>query len=126
MRIEDSRAVLRMELCADVPALLGNLNYLNKIGSRIDTYTLHAMGFELFLILIVELIAMAMALTDEGLFAIGFIDTTALDKLAIVSTKAHSTTELGNIFLLFHDIYYIDWSFGRLVVWLFGNISNFS
>ena len=53
-----------MDLRTDVPALLGYLDNLYEAGSGVDAHTLHASGLVFFLVFIVELLAMAMALTD--------------------------------------------------------------
>ena len=54
-----------MELCADVPTLVGYLDNLDEVGGRVDAYALHAGLLVFLLILIVELIAMAMAFLDK-------------------------------------------------------------
>ena len=87
MWIEHSRRILRMELSADIPFLLRDLNYLYQVGCRVDTYTLHAVILELLLVLVVELIAMAMTLLDENLFAVSLIYSAAFLQFALVSTN---------------------------------------
>jgi hypothetical protein len=54
-----------VELRTDIPSLFWYLDYLDKIGGRVDTHALHTSGFVFFLVFIVELIAMAMALADK-------------------------------------------------------------
>ena len=61
--MEYGRRILRVELRADVPAFVRNLDDFHQIGGGIDAYTLHALRFVLVLILVVELIAVAVALT---------------------------------------------------------------
>ena len=56
-----------MELCADIPALLGYLHNLHEIRVRVDTHAFHTCRFVLVAVLIVELIAMAVALTNDSL-----------------------------------------------------------
>ena len=63
MWVQYCRRILWMELRADVPALLWYLDDFHQIGGGIDAYTLHALRFVLVLILVVELIAVAVALT---------------------------------------------------------------
>jgi hypothetical protein len=54
-----------MELRTDVPLPRRHLNYLDKVCVRIDANTLHACSFILFLIVVVELVTVAMALSDK-------------------------------------------------------------
>ena len=56
-----------MELCADIPALLGYLHNLHEIRVRVDSHAFHTCRFVLVAVLIVELIAMAVALSDSSL-----------------------------------------------------------
>ena len=65
MRMEHRGRIFGVKLGADVPALLGYLDNLDEVGGGVDAYTLHASPFVLFLIGIVELIAVAVALADE-------------------------------------------------------------
>ena len=70
MRMEYRRRVFRMELRADIPMFVWNLDYLNEVGSRIDTHAFHTLHLVLLFIGIVELIAMSVSLADEGLLTI--------------------------------------------------------
>ena len=65
--MQHGRRILWVELCADIPALIWNFDYLHKVGGWVDAHALHALLFVLLLIGIVELIAMAMALPYEEL-----------------------------------------------------------
>ena len=57
--------VFWMELCANIPPMSGNLDNLHKVGGRVNANTLHAITLKLFLIPVIEFIAMAMAFPDE-------------------------------------------------------------
>ena len=59
------RTVFWMKLCANVPLLLRNLNNLHQVGCRINTYAFHTLRLVLIEVLVVELIAMTMALTNQ-------------------------------------------------------------
>ena len=76
--MQHRRRVFWMELRTDIPALLRYLDYLHKVGGRIDAYTLHASLLVFFLVFIVELVTMAMALTNGRSFSIGLRSTAAL------------------------------------------------
>ena len=62
--MQDRRRILWVELGSDVPALVGNLDNFHEVGGGIDAHALHAGPLVLLLILVVELVAMAVALAD--------------------------------------------------------------
>ena len=45
-----------------------------------------------------------MALFYQCLFAIGLVNATALQQLALVGAQSHGTTHLGDVLLLLHHI----------------------
>jgi hypothetical protein len=53
-----------VELRADIPSFPRDFHNLYEVGGRVDSHTLHAILFILFLILVVKLIAVAVALAD--------------------------------------------------------------
>ena len=61
MRLENSTTVFWMKLCTDKPFAGRYFYYLYKICSRVDTSTYQSIVLKLFLIVVVELIAVAMA-----------------------------------------------------------------
>ena len=105
--------ILGMELRADIPALLGNLHDLHQVGGRIDTHALHTLGLVLLLILIVELIAVTVALRNQSLVAIGLVNLTAFYQLTLIGSQTHGTAHLRDGFLFLHDINHV---MRRLVV----------
>ena len=114
MRVEHSARIFRMELSADIPFLVGNLDNLDKVGLRVATCTLHAMSLIFVDILVVELIAVAMALAD--LTAAIYLCYTAISQeVALICAKAHRTAHIGDVFLFFHDV---DDIVGRVLIHL--------
>ena len=93
MGLQDSALIFGMELCADIPAMLGNLHNFHEVGIGILAATHHAVLLECFQKRIVELLAMAMALTDKA-FAIDACYTRTLHQFTIVGTKSHRSTHL--------------------------------
>ena len=67
MGVKHSRGILGVELCADVPTEVGNLDNFHKVGGRIDTRTPHPMALKLIEVLVIELVAMAVAFLDVAL-----------------------------------------------------------
>ena len=64
MRMQHRRGIFRMELRADVPALVWDLDNLHEVGGRVNTHALHTIRLIFVFIGIVELIAMSMSLAD--------------------------------------------------------------
>ena len=63
MGLQDCALIFGMELCADIPAMLGNLHNFHEVGIGILAATHHAVFLKCFQKGIVELIAMAMSLS---------------------------------------------------------------
>ena len=59
--MEHGRAVLGVELRADVPPQAAHLDNLDQVGLGVDAHALHAMLFEGLGVAVVELIAVAVA-----------------------------------------------------------------
>ena len=107
MGMEHRRTVFGVELCAYVPALLGYLDDFHKVGSRVDARTLHALGFKLLQIGIVELITMAMSFPDERYFSVGFPYATAFHQFAFVGTQTHGASHLRDVLLFLHHVNHV-------------------
>ena len=103
MRIVRTGFELRMELRADEPRMILDLDYLDETVIRQCAGNHHARLRELLPIDVVELIAVAMALMDE-LHAIGRRRIRPQAHLARISTQAHRAALFLDIDLRAHEV----------------------
>ena len=106
MRVQYRTAIFRMELCTDKPFQSLDFNDFYQIRFRVDTYTFHAGSFILVFIIIVELIAMTVTFLNVFL-TISLICFLTFLQYTFVSAQTHRTTQIGDCFLLFHDINHV-------------------
>ena len=104
MRIQHCAGVFWMELRSDIPFERGYFNDFNQVTFGIDTDTYHAVFLIFLAVFIVEFIAMAMAFTDN-FFTINLAHLAAFFELAFVAAQAHGASHIGEILLVFHDVY---------------------
>ena len=81
--------------------MLGYLNGFYQLGVGVDTYAFHACLFETLLVLVVELVAMVVALLD-AVGSIDLLELAAVDECAVEITHAHVVVEV--CLLLLHDV----------------------
>ncbi len=92
-----------MVLCAYIPLLAGHLHNLDQMGIGVLAHTLHASGFKLLAVVVVELEAMAMPLLDVEL-AIGLGHLGSRLQVAGIGAQAHGAAHVGHALLLFHQV----------------------
>ena len=101
MGLEYGAVVLGIVLHTDVPGMTLYLYSLYQLGHGVDTYTLHAGCLELLLVLVIELVAVVVALLD-AVGTIDFLELAALDECAVEVTHTHRVAEVG--LQLLHDV----------------------
>ena len=65
MRLQHRGGVFRMELRADVPALLGDFHDFHKVGRRVDAHALHARRLVFCLKGVVKFITMPVTFLNQ-------------------------------------------------------------
>ena len=103
MRLENSTTIFWMKLCTDKPFAGRYFYYLYKICSRVDTSTYQSIVLKLFLIVVVEFIAVAMAFC-YFCFAVCLENKRPFFKCAVIGTQTHGASHIGDTFLLLHDV----------------------
>ena len=101
-----------MELSPDVPPVRGNLHNLNEIVFGIDPDALHPGCLKGVPEVVVDLVAVAVPLTDEIRSSIGGSRFAAFCQTAIVSSQPHCASEVCDVFLLLHHVYDVVWGDG--------------
>ena len=114
MWAEHCAGIFGMVLHTDIPVVGWHFDSLNESVLRIEAYASHACGLEVVAEVVVELIAVAVAL-DDFVFAVCLIEFAVLDELALISAEAHGAAHIGDVFLFFHDV---DDIVGRVLIHL--------
>ena len=83
-----------MILHTDIPVVGWHFDSLNESVLRVEAYASHACGLEVVAEVVVELIAVAVAL-DDFVFAVCLIEFAVLDELALISAEAHGAAHIG-------------------------------
>src|SRR5688572_15757816 len=94
MRLEQARLQFRMELHANEPRMIGNFHDLRQDAVRRHAGEQQPLLFQLFLVVDVHLVAMAVPLGDRGL-AIDVGDRAARLQDRLVGTEAHGAAEVA-------------------------------
>ena len=93
VRLQYRALVLWMILCSDVPFQAWDFHYFYQVALRIAAHALHAMLLVFLQEIVVELIAVAMALLDM-LLLIDVEHATALSQYALVGAESHGSTHV--------------------------------
>ena len=101
--MENGGGILGMELGADEPFLFGELDNFYQVAFGVGADALHAVLLESGEVVVVEFVAVAMALLDVGL-AVDAKCLAALTQLAGVGSEAHRSAHACDVLLLFHEV----------------------
>ena len=101
--------IFGVELCTDVPLHARNLHNLHEVAFGVASHALHAGTLKLLLEVIVELVAVAMALLDV-LLIIYIEHARALLQHTLVCAQTHCSAHIRDVLLLFHDVDDVVWS----------------
>ena len=103
MSLDWARGEFRVELDTNEPRVIFYLNNFHKLTVRGCARQRHAGRFHLFTKVIIEFIAMAVAL-PYCFLAVSLIRATTLLQDTVPASQPHSATFLLDNFLVFHDV----------------------
>ena len=101
--VQHGALIFGVELCTDVPLHARNLYNLHEVAFGVASHALHAGTLKLLLEVVVEFVAVAMALLDV-LLIIYIEHARALLQHTLVCTQTHCSAHIRNILLLLHDV----------------------
>ena len=102
--MQDRGRIFWMELRSDIPTVGWYLYDLHKIGCRVGAHAFHPVALKLVFVSVVEFVAVAVTLLDEGLFTIGFVSEAAFGEFALVTAQPHRATHLRDALLFLHQV----------------------
>ena len=106
MWLQHCALILWVILGTNVPLQSRYLYHLYKVAFGVASYTHHASAFIFGKILVVEFVAVTVALAYI-LLLIYIKCTRTLFKYTLILTQTHSTSHIGDVLLLFHDVYHV-------------------
>ena len=108
MWLENGAGILRMVLHAYVPAVVDRLHSLYKSVLRVEANAAHACCVEVVAEVVVELIAVAVALHDV-VYAISLVYLAVWQQMAWIAAQTHGAAHVCDVLLFLHDVDDIVW-----------------
>jgi hypothetical protein len=101
---------LGMELSRDEPGVIRELNNLHQVQIGIDSTENHSVIFELFSVIIIHFVAVAMTLSEFPTTVCCEGSGSGLN-FAGISPQTHGSPHIRNVFLILHEVYNRVWGF---------------